>query len=557
MRAVTGTKIMTFLSKPSRYANYQVRIIGLVLFLAMLVIAAQTTQESVLSVTIHDAQTGEKTPVRVRLMDQTGTPLYMADAADVSETAFGIPPEAIAVMWGRSDSAEGYLLQPDGSFYVDGSFEASLPPGNYHLELSKGYEFVKQNHEIDIESGRSIKHDYSLERWINMPQRNWYSADDHIHLRRAPRDNPAILRWIAAEDIHVGNILQMGDFWHFVYSQYAWGEAGRYQEMDNIVTPGQEEPRTPEIGHTISLGANDFVRFRDDYYSFDRYFDRVHELDGVSGFAHQGMSFHGGRGMTMNVLRGKIDFLELAQFCVPDGPIHTEHYYRFLDLGFRLTALAGSDFPWCGRRIPENTRGTSQIGDARFYTYVNGEFSFENWIAAVKAGRTFATTGPIVELTVNNKLPGNTVDVTQGTMVNVTAKALGDGSRIPLENLEIIGHSKVLKQVRASDAKQSSRQLEIKMQLPVQDGIWIAARASAGPGYMAHTTPVYVTVDGGGFHNPDNLQSNIELCNTDLRELEQELSNPGKRLDNEAWRHTDELKRQISETRKILQTLGG
>ena len=29
-----------------------------------------------------------------------------------------------------------------------------------------------------------------------------------------------------------------------------------------------------------------FVRYRDDYYSYGRVFDRVQELGGVSGFAH-------------------------------------------------------------------------------------------------------------------------------------------------------------------------------------------------------------------------------------------------------------------------------
>ena len=28
-----------------------------------------------------------------------------------------------------------------------------------------------------------------------------------------------------------------------------------------------------------------------------------------------------------------------------------ENYYRFLDLGYKLTALGGSDFPWCGRGL--------------------------------------------------------------------------------------------------------------------------------------------------------------------------------------------------------------
>ena len=189
-----------------------------------------------------------------------------------------------------------------------------------------------------------MKREYKMRRWTDMPARGWYSADDHIHLRRSPADDHAIAQWIAAEDIHVGNLLRMGDFWTTYFAQYAFGERGRYQEAERLLSPGQEEPRTPEIGHTISLGASDFVRNQQDYYSFDKLFDRVRELGGVTGFAHQAMSFHGYRGMALNTLRGKTDFLELAQFCEPEGPIAVQHYYEFLDMGIKLTALAGSRF---------------------------------------------------------------------------------------------------------------------------------------------------------------------------------------------------------------------
>jgi hypothetical protein len=33
--------------------------------------------------------------------------------------------------------------------------------------------------------------------------------------------------------------------------------------------------------------------------------------------------------MALDALGGKIDFLELIQFCVQAGPIAVEHYYRF------------------------------------------------------------------------------------------------------------------------------------------------------------------------------------------------------------------------------------
>ena len=533
--------------------NFRRRALLLAVCAFAVVSAALTTREARLAVTIVDAKTGEPTPARVRLLNGAGSALTPNGALAISESGLGAPAEAISVLYGRDDRAEGFVLQQDGSFYVDGSFAMNLPPGEYQLEISKGYEFVREKHDVNAGPGRGIELDVSLKRWIDMPARGWYSADDHIHLRRSPKDNAAILRWVAAEGIHIGNLLQMGDFWTYVFSQYGWGEAGRYREADNLLASGQEEPRTPEIGHTISLGANDFVRSRDDYYSFDRLFDRIDERGGISGFAHQAMSFHGYRGMTLNVLRDKVDFVELLQFCVEGGPLHTEHYYRFLNLGYRLTALAGSDFPWCGRGEIGSPERTSQIGDARFYTYVGDEFSYESWFAALKAGRTFASTGPIVEITVNGTGPGETVNVAPGATLHVAAKAFGHASQIPLTELEIVGHGRVLKRAVAQN---NSEELSIEMELPVTHGMWLAVRATAGPTQIAHSTPVYVTVNGGGFHDPEAAAANLALCERDLQEIEQELANPGRQLDSQAWRHKEELERQIAETRVVLRELG-
>ena len=532
------------------------RALLIAFFVMAICYAVLATGDASISVRIVDARTGQPTPVRVRLLDSNGNPPKITGALAVSDAAFGVPAAAIGVMYGQSDRAEGFLLQPDGAFYVDGSFDVKLPAGNYTLSLSKGYEYVQQTHKLSISAGKRTRTTYRMERWINMPERGWYSSDDHIHLRRSSRDDASIVRWISAEDIHVGHLLQMGDFWATYYSQYAWGEKGRYRERDNILSPGQEEPRTPEIGHTISLGAEDFVRFQPDYYSYDRVFDRVHELDGITGFAHQATTFHGYRGMALNVLRGKIDFLELMQFCAAEGPLVVDHYYRFLDLGYRLTALAGSDFPWCGRGPRYGLKeGGSQIGDSRFYTYVGNEFTFASWLKAVKAGHTFASSGPIVQLTVNGRLPGDTVNVRRGEVLKIKATAFGESKQIPLEELEIVGHGEVLRAARAAQPGQSAAQLAIDMETAADHGLWIAARVKAGPTQLAHTTPVYVSVDGGGFENRGKFRQRISECEQHLDELEKELVSPGERLDHQATRHKKSLLRQISETREILASL--
>ena len=320
-----------------------------VVLAALYFYTASAATDGLLRVTVGERGSATPTPVRVRITDDDGRPMSKAPlgALALPGEALGVPKEALAIMWGHDDQAGGYATQPDGAFYVDGPFEVRLPPGTYRIALAKGYEFVRQQHRVTVKAGSNLRERYELQRWVNMPELGWYSSDDHVHLRRSPRENPLILRWMAAEDIHVGNLLQMGDFHTRYFAQYAFGAAGRYQEGGRLLSSGQEDPRTPKIGHTISLGAAEAVRIRpvDAYYAFDRTLHRVRTLGGVAGYAHQAMTFHGYRGMTLDVLRKKIDFVELLQFCAPGGPLITTHYYHFLDLGFPLTALAGSDFP--------------------------------------------------------------------------------------------------------------------------------------------------------------------------------------------------------------------
>jgi len=525
-----------------------------VLLLISFALSIQNQSPASLGVEILD-ELGRPTPVRVKISNNQGASLFSEeDAVTLSPQATGIPEAAIAVMYGQNDRAEGFALQPDGAFYVDGSFAISLAPGNYHLQLSKGYEYFPLNQEISVQPGEEKKVSVRLERWIDMPERGWYSSDDHIHLRRSPREDPLILRWLAAEDVHVGNLLQMGDLFATYYSQYAFGSAGVYQEGNYVLTSGQEEPRTPEIGHTISLVADGFVRHAGEYYFYDQVFDEIESLGGISGYAHQAMSFHGYRGMTLDIPRRKVDFLELLQYCVAGGPLHVEHYYHFLDLGFPLTATAGSDFPWCGRGPRFNLEsGCSQIGDARFYTYVGPEFSFEQWKSSLKSGRTFVSSGPILLFRVNDRLPGDTLDIRAGDTVRVTAEALGN-EVIPLKNLEIVVHGEVVESVR-SEGKQDQNRLFIDTQLPVKNGIWIAARAEAGPTQVAHTTPIYITVEGSGFHNQDRLSERLNQAEMYLQELERALQSPGEQINEQAFRYREGLFERIDQVRKILSDL--
>lgn len=523
------------------------RICFLFSFILLFMNAVQPDKKSTITIEILDDTMGIPTPVRVHLTDAQGI-------------ALPPPKDAVALMHGQSNSHAGmrYARLQDSSFYADGRFEMDVQEGEYHIKIMKGIEYLELDDKLIVAPGQKLSRTYRLKRWINMPERGWYSSDDHIHLRRAPEDNETIRKWIEAEDVHVGNLLWMGDFWTVFFEQYAWGKEGLYQKGNYMLVSSQEEPRTVEIGHTISMGAEKPVRFYNEYYYFDKVFDRIHQFGGVTGYAHQGVTCSGYRGMTLDVLRDKVDFLELVQFCVAGGPLHVIHYYHFLDLGYKLCATGGSDFPygWRGKNFGYHKEEGGRIGNARFYTYLGEDLTFDAWMKNLKAGHTFATSGPIIEFTVNGKLPGDEIDVPKGTTLSISAKAYGDGRQIPLRNLEIVGHGKVLKRTTLKDAGQSPEKLEIKFSLPVEHGIWIAAVCSAAGTQLAHTTPVYITVNGDGFYNPETVDFCLKKSEEYLQEIEKDLADPDiTKVECQMWRYKDGINERIAEVREKLQEL--
>lgn len=503
-------------------------------------------QKSSLRVKITELNSDIPTPVRVKITDTN------------DNTVTSLPKEVIPIMYGRNDRAERYYYQPDSSFYVGGEFNVDLEEGKYKIKISKGMEYLDQRHTIDLKDGHQKNLKFEMNRWINMEKKGWYSADDHIHIRRSPRENPLLLKWIEAEGLNVGVILQMGDIWTTYFSQYAFGEDGVYTENESLLTSGQEEPRTHEIGHTIAMVADDFYRERGSYYYYDNYFDKIHELNGITGYAHQGVSFNGSRGMTLDVLDDKVDFLELLQFCVNGGPLLTQNYYHYLDLGYKLIATAGSDFPWCGngpRFGVEGASWNSRIGNVRFYTHIDGKFNYESWKENLVSGHTFVSSGPMLLLKVNNKLPGDEINLKKTEKVSISAEAFGNQHQVPLSKLEIVAHGKVIQEIIPGDLNQNAEYLSLKIDLKIEKGLWIAARCYAGPSQVAHTTPVYISIDNNGFHNDETLHRYLELNEKYLNELEKELEKPSERFFERAWWYKNGLKERIEHTREIINSL--
>jgi hypothetical protein len=325
-----------------------------------------------------------------------------------------------------------------------------------------------------------------------MSKQGWYSGDDHIHHPRLkPEHNEFLMTWAQAEDLHVSNILRMGDIKATFFEQSGFGKQHRYQKDDYVLVSGQEDPRTgiSEQGHTIALNITAPVRDPSRYHQYDFMFDGVHAQGGLTGYAHIAWAPEMDRrnqpelnptwDSTISVPRGQIDFFEIMQFT----KLGLEDYYDFLNLGHKLTASAGSDLPW------GNT-----IGEVRVYAYTGKEFSADAWFDAVKRGRTFVTNGPMLLLTVNNSMPGDDLAVRKNGAVRVRARAWAPEEIGSPKLLEVVAGGKVVRTAESGDARKD--ELKIDFDLRAETGQWIAARVRTHNGGLAHTSPVYVLVDG-------------------------------------------------------------
>ena len=76
-----------------------------------------------------------------------------------------------------------------------------------------------------------------------------------------------------------------------------------------------------------------------------------------------------------------------------------DFYYRLLNAGFRIAATGGTDnFSDVFLDPPP--------GSDRTFAHLSGPLTHQRWLDAIKQGRTFFSTGPLLFLTVEGREPG-------------------------------------------------------------------------------------------------------------------------------------------------------
>jgi len=457
--------------------------------------------------TIKEAKTGAMVPARVGLYDPTGrAPLASDQALMLQRFADDLRmlPVNDRTFWPSENRT---------AFYVDGSYESKVPAGTYELVATRGLEYRAYHGTVEVKANQTSNVTIALERYVNMPEKGWYSGDSHVHLTRDKVADPVVWGMVAAEDVHVGNLLEMGNIsgTHFKQPK-EWGKASRFERDGHFIVSGQEDPRTWFLGHTIHHNLQTPIHSKpDEYFLYDKVFEESHRQGGVSGFAHMGWGQRGAdpaqmdRGMALLAPFGMIDFIEVLQ----GGRLGSDGWYRLLNLGLRVSPAAGSDWPY-----------TDFPGVVRNYVKLNGALNLDKWFDSFRAGHVYVTNGPLLEFSVNGRQMGEELRVKRGSKLEIVASTQLNPDVDKLDRLELV----VLGDVAETATTAGGDTAAMKKQIVADHSMWIAVRAYGSRQdprntVIAHSAPIYVVVDDEPTWKREAVPTIVADARTQLQKL--------------------------------------
>jgi hypothetical protein len=429
-------------------------------------------------------------------------------------------------------SADGFSHVPKGSrkrvmwmsgehyFHADGYFEAELPEGLAEIEAVKGFVHRPQVTEVRIEGGKTTRAALRLTRLEDVNAQGWYSGDEHIHgnYRGYQTTDPAgNFLEIRAEDLNVANLVVSNSDGTYVHDEQYF-DGGRLHPLStpkHVFSWNQEMRNRNLYGHLIFLNLKELVRpiytgfpgtpNWEDYPANYHQAKNAKAQGGAVSYAHPALLFDrpptGSDAIesVVDVALGLVDALEV--FCSHDEP-SMALWYSFLNLGFHLGIAAGSD-------AFINQDFAFVAGGVRSYVNTGKEFDYAKWVEGLRAGRAFATVGPLLFFEVEDQLPGHQFQFERGPVeLRAVARVT---SIVPVRKLEIVANGRVVGETGGSAPV---NQLEWNGRIALPKSAWIAARVW-GPDHrlianspsrfgerrnplvlMAHSGASYVSIAG-------------------------------------------------------------
>ena len=469
-----------------------------------------------------------------------------------SDGKFYAPADAYA----RIGRAGAYL------FHHPGTFEVDLPVGDATLTAVKGFEHRPAEAAAEIRQDRVTEITLQLDEVIDMEQRGWFNGSTHVHMNYAGNlhntpENLMMMSEAEDQDIVLNQIANKDnrilDYQHFVPG----GGPHPLSEPDHLLVIGQEY-RPPFYGHVFMFGMRDHLispyatgyegtAIESLYPSNTDMFRKAKEQGAYTGYVHSGFrgdplqgNLGGAKGFMVDAALATADAVEWGNSQDGFPPL-----YACWSNGLRVVVVGGED-------SISSLHQTAIVGSVRTYVKPeDGALTMRGWLDAMRAGRAFMTNGPLVELAVDGRIPGETVDIRRGGEVTVSLEVT---SISPLEKAELVFNGEVVAEIGFTGDRKSLR-FERAFR-PDRSG-WYHVRVNGAPqdsfpfdvGYtQAVTNPVWVLVDGAPVRSVEAADYAIAWIDK-LQDMAEEW--PGWRSQAEQ----EHVYAQFEEARQVYRSL--
>nr|WP_286177884.1 CehA/McbA family metallohydrolase [Rhodopirellula sp. JC639] len=500
--------------------------------------------------------------VETRPTDPAGTRLYPFTGR-VVDSKSGQPVQCRVHL--QDASGKWYLVQSDGGNAVHyerdlahlpnspevhttlsaDPFVVDLPNGDYTLRVERGKEYFPYVGTFSI-ANRSRSQTIRLQRWINLAKRGWYSGDTHVH--RTVGELPNIM---LAEDLNVAFPLT---YW--------------VQRSDTVPTADEHEASYDRLIH---VDSNHVIYPRNTEYEIFEVHGKRQTLGAVLILNHQqplklgappmgniatearrqgalmDLDKHSWPWSLMIIPVMEVDLFELSnnhvwqtEFGFRDWAIDTisphmglqqddagltewgwidygfQTYYQLINCGFRMRVTAG------------NASGVHPValGFGRVYVRLTDGFDYDSWMDGLNAGRSFVSTGPMLDLRFNGGDAGQQFQVTrvEDARVQITGTA---ESRRPIRTIEIVVNGDVAQTIHPRNQQTALGGFRSSIDVTVEreGSFWTAVRCfeehPTGRVRFAHTNPVYVDLEGNEVRpRKEAIDYFIDRLETECRNLD-------------------------------------
>jgi Tol biopolymer transport system component len=437
---------------------------------------------------------------------------------------------AVTAADGRSYAPDSGWIHADDSFdrgraefetqyfHIDGEAQLTLPIGAINVIVWRGLEHHIEQQSIVVAADRENSLTVRM-RPLDLPQgwNEWIGGDVHVHMnyggtyRNTP---PRLVGQAEAEDLDVVFNLIVNKEQRVPDIDY-FSTAPDAASNDNVLLLHAQEYHTSVWGHMGLLGLRSHLLLPD-YSAYPHtaaaslFPDNItiaklaRQQGAAVGYVHpfvapapdpatdQSLT----NALPVNAALDLVDYYEVVGFA--DPRTSADVWYGLLNCGMQVSAAGGTD----AMANYASLRGP--VGINRTYVQVpeaarDAAQRRDLWLDGLKSGRTVASNGPLLGLTVNGVGPGSEIELRAGDTELEFRGFLR--SVVPVDHLELVLNGKVVKSFGTDSGGMAA---DLQGSIRIDESGWLLLRAwndEADPLIFdlypyATTSPVYVSVDG-------------------------------------------------------------